>query len=313
MSWTVNPYNCLPETELRAEISGLTSLSPSVSAVVPALNEPMLGKTACSLLETLPNDAEIIVFDDGSTDGCTDSLPDSDRIRVVRGGGFGVAGARNQGAAEARGQILCFCDAHITAAPGWWEPMADALSKPGVAAVGPEIVAMGRPDCAGYGMRWTGSGLGVDWLPRMGSAAYPVPLLGGACIAVHHNLFKTLGGFDSGMFGWGSEDMEFSLRCWLMGYELQIVPQAGIQHLFRDTPPYKMDWFPVVHNLLRTAYAHFSEERLARVLESLHNISAFPQAAARCASGDIWTRRANLARKRKRTDDWFFASFGINC
>ncbi|ANT61775.1 glucosyl transferase [Salipiger sp. CCB-MM3] len=87
---------------------------PCASIIVPAHNAAdRLEPTLRSLCAQSRPDLEIIVVDDGSTDGTADlaeSLGDL-RIRVLRQRTRGVSGARNSGIAAARGSYIGFCDA----------------------------------------------------------------------------------------------------------------------------------------------------------------------------------------------------------
>lgn len=85
------------------------------SIVVPAYNSAAtLGQTLMSLVAQTFKDYEIIVVDDGSTDGTRkvlESFAGQSCIRVVRQKNRGLAGARNTGIAAARGAFIGFCDA----------------------------------------------------------------------------------------------------------------------------------------------------------------------------------------------------------
>jgi hypothetical protein len=61
-----------------------------------------------------------------------------------------------------------------------------------------------------------------------------------------------------------------------------------------------------LHNLLRTAFLHLGEERLAHVLRAFVAQPDFPWAMAICATSDVWEQRAALMTRRVRDDDWFF-------
>ena len=67
--------------------------TPEISVVVVTLNEgDMLRSTVTSLDATLPEDAEIVVVDGGSTDGSADFLQGTNgRIRLFHSSGLGVA------------------------------------------------------------------------------------------------------------------------------------------------------------------------------------------------------------------------------
>lgn len=86
-----------------------------VSVVVPVFNvEPFLSRCIESLLNQDFTDFEVILVDDGSTDGCPricDAFAALDpRIRVVHQLNRGLSGARNTGLAAAGGEYVCFLD-----------------------------------------------------------------------------------------------------------------------------------------------------------------------------------------------------------
>lgn len=283
--------------------------------MVPALNEgENLRRTVEGLRATLPAGAEIVVVDDGSTDGSTDFLSGANgRVRVLHTARVGCARARNRGAAAATGDVLVFADAHVEAPPGWWEPLVGAIAPPRIGAAGPAISVMGQPESKGFGLRVTGPALGVEWLAQRGFSPYSVPILCGAFLAVRRDVFEATGGFDEGLIRWGGNDLELSLRLWLLGYELRLVPGVEVAHLFRQKHPYTVDWTGVLHNLLRIAFLHFRSGRIQRVVEALQGRRGFASALALAVDSDAWTRRSQLAASRARDDNWFFDSFGITC
>ncbi|MEL6167486.1 MAG: glycosyltransferase family 2 protein [Pseudomonadota bacterium] len=93
---------------------------PRVSIVVPAYNTlSSLPETIESLLAQTYGDIEVIVVDDGSSDGTAEwvrAQPDP-RLRLVRQLNRGLAGARNGGIAAATGEFVGFCDGDDL-----WEP-----------------------------------------------------------------------------------------------------------------------------------------------------------------------------------------------
>jgi GT2 family glycosyltransferase len=286
-----------------------------ISVIVPALNEgEHLRRTVEQLCATAPPRSEIIVIDDGSTDGCCDflrpNLAGDVRLLEPSGMRLGVTGARNKGAAVASGDVLVFLDGHVDMEPGWLEKLCAPAREPAVGAVGPGISVLGRPECCGWGMRYRDAALGIEWLPAPASDPPIVPMLAGACIVIRRELFEMVGGFDTGLVRWGSEDAELSLRLWTAGYELRVVPGVVIAHLFRERHPYAVDWAGILHNQLRLAFVHFGAERIRRVIERMKPFGDFSTACALLADSDVNTRRADVQSRRSRDDDAYFACFG---
>ena len=93
---------------------------PRATAFLTVYNErDAAPKAVRSLLDQTLRDIEVLVVDDGSTDDTAEVLEalGDDRVRVVRGGRLGRAGALNLAAREARGPILANLDADDAAFP----------------------------------------------------------------------------------------------------------------------------------------------------------------------------------------------------
>ena len=89
---------------------------PYASIVVPAFNASRtLPATLLSLRSQTFRDLEIVVVDDGSTDDTAEiasrAAEADSRVRLVRQGNRGLAGARNSGIHAATGTVVGFCDA----------------------------------------------------------------------------------------------------------------------------------------------------------------------------------------------------------
>jgi glycosyltransferase involved in cell wall biosynthesis len=115
--------------------------NPAVSIIIPTRNRrELLGRMLDSLarVQAAPGEMEVLIVDDGSTDGTAAALAarrDPFPLRVVHQAGQGPAAARNRGAAEARGEILGFLDSDILVSPGWWRAAAPHFQDPRTAAV----------------------------------------------------------------------------------------------------------------------------------------------------------------------------------
>ncbi|HET6831817.1 MAG TPA: glycosyltransferase, partial [Solirubrobacterales bacterium] len=87
---------------------------PEVSVVLPTLDRwALLSRALTSVLEQRDVDLEVLVIDDGSSDGTPARLTaiDDPRLRVLRQEtNQGVARARNRGIEAARGEWVAFLD-----------------------------------------------------------------------------------------------------------------------------------------------------------------------------------------------------------
>ncbi|HMO27198.1 MAG TPA: glycosyltransferase family 2 protein, partial [Tepidisphaeraceae bacterium] len=89
---------------------------PLISIIIPMRNaEAFIDETLRGLRAQKDVEIEIIVIDDGSTDRgpaiVKDHASRDPRVRIISGPQRGISAAFNAGLAEARGELLCRCDA----------------------------------------------------------------------------------------------------------------------------------------------------------------------------------------------------------
>jgi glycosyltransferase involved in cell wall biosynthesis len=87
-------------------------MPPTVSVIIPTHNRwPMIGEAVESVLAQTFRDFELIVVDDGSSDGTAEKIKALGRdMRIIVQSRCGVSAARNYGASVARGRYLAFLD-----------------------------------------------------------------------------------------------------------------------------------------------------------------------------------------------------------
>jgi GT2 family glycosyltransferase len=264
-----------------------------------------LRETVDSFLANTPELTEIVVVDDASSDGSADFLGPRgpggyEAVRLLRmEASAGISAARNAGGRACRSPVIVWSDAHCAVDPGWAAPLIEALADPTVGEVAPAVGYLDGKPGQGYGFTWKDPSMKMKWLERPDGPA-DVPFICGCFLAMRRDVFELSGGFDEGMYRWGSEDAELSLRLWLAGYRCQVVPQSQAAHLFRKRFPYEVDWSGVIYNALRMAVVHLPEASVEKVLGHYHTRAAFGRAWARLVASDTWERREAVAAGRTR-------------
>lgn len=103
-----------------------TDTTPAVSVVVPFRDRrPLLRALLAGLEAQTFTDVEVLLVDDGSSDGAAAEAEGrvigGRPVRVLAGDGGGAVSARQVGVAAARGRILAFTDSDCVPDPRWLE------------------------------------------------------------------------------------------------------------------------------------------------------------------------------------------------
>src|SRR5436190_3460192 len=197
-----------------------------VSVVMPARNAR---RTLGAQLEALrgqdyPGPWELVVADNGSTDGTADLASDWPRtlpIRVVdasarRGASF----ARNRGWRSARGDLIAFCDADDVVSPRWLSRLTEAAQENDLVGGPYEFSRLNAVQGQPW---WDGASLPV----KMSFLPYIV----GGNLAVWADVLTALGGFNEAYTG--AEDVELSWRAQLSSLRLGFAPDAVVHCRYR--------------------------------------------------------------------------------
>jgi GT2 family glycosyltransferase len=197
-------------------------------------------------------DLEVVVVDNGSTDGAADAVaeefPEVVLLRNDRNRAF--AAANNQAARVARGRSLLFLNNDTELPPGTLRGLLDfAADHPDAGLIGPRLVGVDgapqvsfrrRPTVAALLhrtalFRWTGlflrayrryRGRGDDF-----TTTRPVEVLMGAALLIQRHLFDELGGWDE-QYEFGGEDVDLCTR---VGRHREVIyhPAVEVLHLGR--------------------------------------------------------------------------------
>jgi glycosyltransferase involved in cell wall biosynthesis len=200
-----------------------------VSVIIPAYNSAhAIGEQLGALSnQDYEGSFEVVVADNGSTDTTVEVAREFAGVldlRVVDASTRRGAGpARNGGVAAARGELLAFADADDVASANW-------LGKLVAAAREWDIVA------GPYEYEMLNSPAVQLWRRPQPSDRLPVvlrflPFALGGNFAIWRDAFESLQGFRAG----ASNDVEFSWRAQLFGYQIGFTGDAVMHHRSRST------------------------------------------------------------------------------
>ena len=221
----------------------------SVSVIMLTHNKRRCTRAALESLAATEGVAlEVIVVDNGSTDGTRELLGEMAALLRERGArlrlrlndsNLGCSTGRNQGLEMARGDYCVFMDNDCAAPdPGWAVRLIAALHRePGAAIVGPKLVYPFPPhaiQCAGVGISKGGRvqfrGRGR---PRQGpefNQRREVQCLISACMLFRRRLYEEIGGLDEAFNPIEFEDLDFCYRAREAGGRCIYEPAVEIYH-----------------------------------------------------------------------------------
>ncbi len=273
-----------------------------VSFIIPlynclALTQAMLASLQATLPSALATSHEIILVDDGSTDGTRAwlaTLRAPFRV-VLNERNFGFAAANNRGAALASGAFLVLLNNDLLLPRRWLEPMLAAHRSLGPRAglVGnvQRNFNTGAVDHAGVFINLKAKPEHVRTLPpRWLRALVPfrrVPAVTAACALIERSVWQQLGGFDE-TFSNGGEDVDLCFRLRAAGRVHAVALRSIVRHHISASPGRKLrdeqnsrrlaeKWRTVLESL---AYRRWCWNYLDREWTSPHSALAHPDARA---------------------------------
>jgi GT2 family glycosyltransferase len=228
----------------RGNVVAVTELS----VVIPTFNTAQMTLRCCrAVLASLPPESEVIVADDGSTDGTAELFArEAPAVRVVRlESNRGFAPAANRGVAAARGKIILLLNSDaIVDADAIAAFLAAFANDPKLGVAGARLLNPGRtPQWSGGAaptLAWmigvvSGAGHLARFVRRRGVRAQrDVDWVSGAAMAFRREVWDAAGPFDE-RFRFYCQDIEFCLRARDAGWRVAVIEEARVVHTIGGT------------------------------------------------------------------------------
>ena len=194
-----------------------------VSIVIPLFNQVTYTRQCVESLRSHPLEhAEILLIDNGSTDGTSEYLAACTDLRVIRNEvNLGCAGAWNQGVRETRSEWVVILNNDVIVSAGWLAGMLAAAGQEQLDVVSPAI----REGEHNYDIEIYAR----DYVERMKNVVRR-GAADGICFMVHRRVFETIGLFDENFRIGQFEDTDFFRRAERAGFRLGTTGRAFIHH-----------------------------------------------------------------------------------
>lgn len=217
-------------------------MPPRVSVVVPVRNG-IDDTLQClnSLSEEVCPDREIILVDNGSSDGtpelvkeafpCVTILENWTNLGFAEGANVGIRYGLEHGC-----DLILLLNNDTVADPAFFHELIEvAQSDPNVGIVGPRIFSYDQPETV-----WFDGGY-VDWsrafITRVRSAspgnnpheAFPVDCVEGTALCIKRQVIESIGLLDARFFFY-YEETDWCVRAQRVGYKIMLAPNARIWH-----------------------------------------------------------------------------------
>src|SRR5579864_3629366 len=217
----------------------------AASVVIPNWNgRDLLEKYLPSVVTALAGNRgnEIIVVDNGSTDGSADfvrqQFPEVKLVALERNLGFG--GGSNAGVRAAINDIVVLLNSDMRVEPGFLAPLLSGFSDDRVFAVSCQILftdpAKRREETGLTQGWWEEGGLRVRHrIDDQIGDLYPCFYGGGGSCAFDRRKFLELGGFDPLLEPFYLEDTDLGYQAWKRGWKVLYQPRSVVYHEHRGT------------------------------------------------------------------------------
>ncbi len=276
-----------------------------VSVVIPVYNgEKHLRQTLESVLAQTCPPSEIIIVNDGSTDGSLAILSEYEgAIRILHQNNCGVSHARNRGAEESKGELIALLDQDDI----WYREKVEKQVKvftehPDVSFVYSDVDFVdpsGNPLEKDASVSWQG-----DWIrPLLKGHSHPFP----STVMIKRDLYIAQGGFSTDFIKNTHEDIEFWARLSTVT-DFHFVEEPLVQYrvdlwkvIEREGDDYEYRW----QNMLTLHKTLLSIYRTDPKMQEVHKQGA--EGRGEVGSGEIgqgWKESGHERKCRRRQKEF---------
>lgn len=202
-------------------------MTVEVSIIVPTYNgaERLPACLDALLAQRTDRSCEVIVVNDGSTDGTRDVVGGYGAVRLVNQKNSGPGAARNRGVEEAAGEIVVFIDDDCVAERDWLDKLLAVFeNSPDVVGVKGAYRTSQRELVARF--------VQIEYeekYDRLMRHRY-IDFIDTYSAAFRRGVFLEAGGYDRSFPTASVEDQEFSFRLADAGHKMVFVPGARVWH-----------------------------------------------------------------------------------
>jgi N-acetylglucosaminyl-diphospho-decaprenol L-rhamnosyltransferase len=283
-------------------------MNRSIDVVMPVFNRWELTQRCLAMLQRQTLAHDVVVVDNGSSDGTPERLrAEFPAARVVAlGENRGFPAACNRGAEAGSADVIVLLNNDVEPPPTFLERLVAPLEDERAGSVAALLLEPGEQRIESFGLAVDPTLAGYPRLrgetPTMAQARNPILIGPCAAAGAYRRLaWEQVAGLDEGVFAY-AEDVDFALRLWAAGWDAVAAPDAVAVHIGSASAVTRSSWQRYQGGFARGYFV-----RRYGVLHSRHALRAVVTEAL-VVVGDAVVFSHDLAALRGRVAGWRAAS-----